>query len=145
MKETVFASNPDRTVILVASLEVSFFFSPSSPFFQRSSSLRPTFTTRISFDSIPIYLSDSRGRSLLRLIRFNIGSHLGLFNRITIVATRPHSIPELVRFGSGRRGGCVRFPRVNSHYPPVVSRPTNAKGVDREFLLTKKKKGNELS
>lgn len=144
MKETVFASNPDRTAILVASLEVSFFFSPSSPFFQRSSSLRPTFTTRISFDSIPIYLSDSRGRSLLRLIRFNIGSHLGLFNRITIVATRPHSIPELVRFGSGRRGGCVRFPRVNSHYPPVVSRPTNAKGVD-QFLLTKKKKGNELS
>lgn len=144
MKEIVFASNPDRTAILVASLEVSFFFSPSSPFFQRSSSLRPTFTTRISFDSIPIYLSDSRGRSLLRLIRFNIGSHLGLFNRITIVATRPHSIPELVRFGSGRRGGCVRFPRVNSHYPPVVSRPTNAKGVD-QFLLTKKKKGNELS
>lgn len=32
MKETVFASNPDRTVILVASLEVSFFFSPSSFF-----------------------------------------------------------------------------------------------------------------
>lgn len=32
MKETVFASNPDRTAILVASLEVSFFFSPSSFF-----------------------------------------------------------------------------------------------------------------
>lgn len=32
MKETVFASNPDRTAILVASLEVSFFFFPSSFF-----------------------------------------------------------------------------------------------------------------